>query len=182
MKIKNKLGFTLLELLVIVLIIGILAAVALPQYQLAVDKAKFEKYQAMVASLRNAYYEYLVIHDKGPKTFEDLSFDMPSDFTGSYVNSSYYRCVFNDEMYCCMSESGASSTAGINCGGNDLAFNYSETILSLDNVIGSRSMKCRALPDNARGNRLCGSIAPYTRKGNAFVLNGIVVMNVYEMN
>jgi len=181
MKIKNKLGFTLLELLVVVLIIGILAAVALPQYQLAVDKAEFEKYQSIVASIRNAYYEYLNLHDTGPESFEELSFDMPSDFTGSYSNT-YYKCVFNDSMYCCMSKSGESSTGGINCGGKDLSFNYSETLLGLNNVMGNRSMKCRALPNNARGNRLCKSIAPYSRQGNAFVLNGIVVMNVYEMN
>ena len=60
MKQSNKRGFTLIELLVAVLIIGILAAVALPQYQKAIMKSRLAQWDVMFNTAQKAIDAYLL--------------------------------------------------------------------------------------------------------------------------
>ena len=69
---KNKKGFTLLELLVVVLIIGILASIALPQYTRAVEKAKVAEALTTIKSIEDAIHRLLLEKDN----VEDITFDM----------------------------------------------------------------------------------------------------------
>ena len=55
---ENKKGFTLVELMVVVLIVGILAAVAIPLMQGKVEKAKWSEGNAAAGAIRTAIRTY----------------------------------------------------------------------------------------------------------------------------
>ena len=63
---KSQKGFTLLELLVVVVIIGILAGIALPQYQKVVAKSKSAQLKTLVSAITKSVQEYYLVHDSYP--------------------------------------------------------------------------------------------------------------------
>jgi prepilin-type N-terminal cleavage/methylation domain-containing protein len=93
---NNKKAFTLIELLVAVLIIGILAAIALPQYQKAVKKAGFSQAFVLGKAVNSAQKMWSLIHgDITPlnrPTWQDLDISLPEGFVFS-TKGEYYRAV-----------------------------------------------------------------------------------------
>ena len=71
--ISNKRAFTLMELLVVVLIIGILAAVAMPQYEKAVRKARFSEVDTIFNAITRGIDLYLL--ENGYPSSSSVGFD-----------------------------------------------------------------------------------------------------------
>ncbi len=63
-------GFTLIEVLVVVLIVGILAGAALPQYQRVVERSRFTKAQVMAKALQNSCER--LVAEAGVDSYADL--------------------------------------------------------------------------------------------------------------
>ena len=96
---KRK-GFTLIEMLVVVLIIGILAAIAFPQYQIAVLKSRYTQLMVMADAIRQAQDAYYLVHGKYSLKINDLDITVPGDCnlsdSGGIIYCPKFSCVVND--------------------------------------------------------------------------------------
>ena len=105
---KNCKGFTLLEMLVVVLIIGILAGIALPQYQMAVTKAKVASILPIMRRWKDALMEYKLQHGNYEvEDYESVDASWPSDWHNGNCSENSPACA-NDYWYDCYVNEGFS--------------------------------------------------------------------------
>ena len=82
-------GFTLIELMIVVAIIGILAAIAIPQYQNYVARAQVTEALSLASGTKIAIAEHFNVKGVFPESNSDagLGLDAGTNITGKYVTS-----------------------------------------------------------------------------------------------
>ncbi len=133
MFVRNNRAFTLIELLVVVLIIGILSAIALPQYTLAVEKARAVEAITLMNSLQKAIDVYVMENGYQDVDFlrtGGLAVDMQNDLDCSSDSLSCYGKHFGWQVGCHLHTNRTICQIGIdrilprNDGGGDWYIDY----------------------------------------------------------
>ena len=80
-------GFTLIELMFVVSIIGILSAVALPAYQDYTARSKLAEALTLAEPVKKAVSDYYDRWGAFPKSNQQAALSAPNSFVGNYVQS-----------------------------------------------------------------------------------------------
>jgi prepilin-type N-terminal cleavage/methylation domain-containing protein len=113
-KARSNKGFTLIELMIVVVIIGILAAIAIPKFGKASDRAKEKEADGIIKqvyTLQSAYKAQNGVPAGSVTDLETVGFEAP--VAGSLKNYTFNTAVSTDP-YCLTPTSGTHTARCIN--------------------------------------------------------------------
>ena len=150
----NKNGFTLVEVLTVVVIIGVLTSMALPMYTRAIERSRATEAMADIKAMNDSIYAYYADKEECP-TFKKLVAMVPgSDAEGTQITTKNFTFTFGAPA-----QVPGTSCAGVlatrNSGG------YAYTIWNPYQTVGGKglSLKCNGTSD--KDIAICESLGWY---------------------
>ncbi len=157
---KNCKGFTLLELLVVVVIIEILAAIALPQYQVATKVAKIKGLYPVMRALVEARTNYYLAHNVWTTNMDNLDIEVPynrKEGNTYYTNWGWFELTANTgDAY------NGYVRFKVNNTNVTIVFHYGHYAVSYGYI---NQGICYAPKNNKQANEICGKLG--TRKSSS---------------
>ena len=162
-------AFTLIELLVVVLIIGILSAIALPQYRVAVLKARYTQLITSASAIKTAILSYHLANNTYPTGWEELDVSLPGTIDGNKLEGKDYVCYIH-------SGPDANATESLRChlyingSQSKLAYRWYYYAPKYDKI------DCEAAPSDDIQNRVCKAV------GGKLYVSDSGGVNKYKLN
>ena len=88
----NKSGFTLVELLIVILIIGLLSAISIPMYKKAVEKSKVADALSTMQAVSKSEHGWYLVRNNYTKDFANLDIDL-YDKEGNKANNNTLESI-----------------------------------------------------------------------------------------
>ena len=149
---KNKFGFTLIEMLAVVLIVAILTAVALPQYRRSIRRAEAMEALVNVRTLFDSAKRYKVANSETPVKLKglDVEFFDASDVESSSFNIGKFQYTLDTTgIQACRLDPNNTTQTKDYC----LHFYYKHDTYGKDTLL------CEAQAGSALGTWLCDSLS-----------------------
>ncbi len=165
---KNRKGFTLLEVLVVVLIIGILGAIALPQYTVSVERARVTSNMSVLKPIYDSALQYYSFNDEFPDSLKKLPVSLPASYRVSGLTAT------SDDGSCRVSIDSSQRAVIMVCGkgsGEEYKFVFKYNINASGTIFGAGKYFV-VLAQGDRGevfNKVAES-SGWTRTGEGYLL------------
>ncbi len=151
---KNQ-AFTLIELLVVVLIIGILASIAVPQYQLAVAKSRAVQLQLRLNTLYKAAKVYEMQSGSWPNDVRLLDLDITKEAAefkaNNYVTSADHMAAFYEDESSCGTHKSPVGNKSVWCINDDIS-------IDITYIINNSTERRACTGESSLGTKICDSL------------------------